>query len=260
MEKVILTIGFLCWIFVLQIAGQKQNTKSKSLIINCHNCKIISLPKPEYPKIANAVNISGEVKVQILIDEQGTVIEAKAISGHLFLREEAEKAAYKAKFKPTAISNNPVKMRSEIVYNFLPNGTVQTQKQTQVSSAPKTGTRPPHPGGILIGKAIKLPKPSFVFCNCRFGNVKSITSLIVQSEIDEKGNVSKATAVSSHPVLKFKSEQAAKKSKFSPSIALGIPVKAKALIVYRFTIVDKWSVKLKDINVKDIQIENLLTN
>src|ERR1051326_7026592 len=44
------------------------------------NGKAISLPKPAYPAIAKAAHAAGTVTVQVLIDENGNVVSAKAIS------------------------------------------------------------------------------------------------------------------------------------------------------------------------------------
>lgn len=82
------------------------------------NGKAASLPKPPYPPTAKAVNASGAVQVQVLIDETGNVVSAKAISGHPLLRDASERAARSAKFTPTKLSNVPVKVNGLIVYNF----------------------------------------------------------------------------------------------------------------------------------------------
>ncbi|HEU4870545.1 MAG TPA: energy transducer TonB [Pyrinomonadaceae bacterium] len=79
----------------------------------------ISLPKPIYPPIARQIGLQGLVTVQILIDEEGRVVSAKAISGHPFLIHEAQKAAMQARFTPTKLSNQPVKVSGVITYNFL---------------------------------------------------------------------------------------------------------------------------------------------
>jgi len=81
------------------------------------NSKAVSLPKPKYPK---AVKTSGTVIVQVKIDEQGNVIEAKVCGGHSLLGAEAEKAAKQAKIRPTILSGIPVKVSGIIVYNFIP--------------------------------------------------------------------------------------------------------------------------------------------
>lgn len=77
-----------------------------------------SLPKPNYPAAAVAINLQGKVDVQVLIDEAGRVISAKAISGNVIFRSAAEQAARNARFSPTKLSNVPVKVTGVIVYNF----------------------------------------------------------------------------------------------------------------------------------------------
>jgi TonB family protein len=84
------------------------------------NGKAISLPKPPYPPVARAVRASGSVSVQVLIDEQGNVISASAVSGHPLLRASAVAAAHGAKFSPTVLSGQPVKVSGVITYNFVP--------------------------------------------------------------------------------------------------------------------------------------------
>ena len=84
------------------------------------NGSAISLPKPPYPAAARAVRAAGAVNVQVLIDENGSVVSASAVSGHPLLRQAAESAARGAKFKPTLLSGQPVKVNGVIVYNFVP--------------------------------------------------------------------------------------------------------------------------------------------
>ncbi|HEX8847622.1 MAG TPA: TonB family protein [Pyrinomonadaceae bacterium] len=83
------------------------------------NGKAISLPKPPYPPIAKAAKASGTVTVQVTIDESGKVISAKAVSGHPLLQQAAVQAAYGARFTPTQLSGQPVKVTGVITYNFV---------------------------------------------------------------------------------------------------------------------------------------------
>src|SRR5918911_205685 len=83
------------------------------------NGKAISLPKPAYPPIARAAHASGTVVVQVLIDENGTVVSAHAISGHPLLQGAAVGAARQARFSPTKLSGQPVKVTGTIIYNFV---------------------------------------------------------------------------------------------------------------------------------------------
>jgi protein TonB len=84
------------------------------------NGKATSLPKPPYPPAARAVRASGAVSVQVLISESGSVISASAVSGHPLLRAAAVQAARGARFSPTMLSGQPVKVSGVITYNFVP--------------------------------------------------------------------------------------------------------------------------------------------
>jgi protein TonB len=83
------------------------------------NGKAINLPKPQYPAIAKAAHAAGTVTVQVLIDENGNVVSAKAVSGHPLLQAVAVAAARQARFSPTKLSGQPVKVTGVIQYNFV---------------------------------------------------------------------------------------------------------------------------------------------
>jgi len=83
------------------------------------NGKAISLPKPQYPQIARAAHASGTVTVQVLIDENGNVVSAHAVSGHSLMQAVAVQAARGARFSPTKLSGQPVKVTGVITYNFV---------------------------------------------------------------------------------------------------------------------------------------------
>lgn len=82
------------------------------------NGKARSLPKPAYPASARAVGAKGAVNVRVLIDESGNVVSARAVSGHPLLRGPAARAARNAKFNPTQLSGQPVKVSGIITYVF----------------------------------------------------------------------------------------------------------------------------------------------
>ncbi len=83
------------------------------------NGKAISKPTPPYPPIAKAARAAGTVTVQIVVDESGKVISASAVSGHPLLRQAAEQAARQARFTPTQLSGQAVKVSGVITYNFV---------------------------------------------------------------------------------------------------------------------------------------------
>jgi Ca-activated chloride channel family protein len=82
------------------------------------NGKALSLPRPDYPATARAAGASGVVIVEVTVDETGKVIAARALSGPQMLRAAAIAAARQARFAPTKLSGQPIKVTGTINYNF----------------------------------------------------------------------------------------------------------------------------------------------
>jgi TonB family protein len=78
----------------------------------------ISLPSPVYPDSARRLRMSGDVAVEVVVDETGKVISARSINGPAILRGVAVQAALQARFSPTKLSGQPVKVTGTINYKF----------------------------------------------------------------------------------------------------------------------------------------------
>jgi TonB family protein len=74
--------------------------------------------QPTYPPGAAAQRIAGSVVVEVTLDENGSVIAARALSGPDELRGAAVSAAREWKFHPTALSGVPVEVIGTITFNF----------------------------------------------------------------------------------------------------------------------------------------------
>lgn len=57
-------------------------------------------PDPEYPEIARRMNITGTVKVEIVVAPDGTIKSAKVLGGHPLLADAVQKALKKWKYAP----------------------------------------------------------------------------------------------------------------------------------------------------------------
>jgi TonB family protein len=101
-------------------AKPPDSEKAKKADADVINGKAISLPHPGYPSSAKMANASGAVKVLVTVDETGKVTAAQAISGHPLLRPAAEEAARLARFSPTSVAGQAVKITGIIIYNFIP--------------------------------------------------------------------------------------------------------------------------------------------
>jgi len=82
------------------------------------NGNALSLPPPAYPDSARRLRVEGMVSIEVVIDEMGKVISARAIDGPMALRSVAVQAALRARFSPTKLSGQPVKVTGSINYKF----------------------------------------------------------------------------------------------------------------------------------------------
>jgi TonB family protein len=76
---------------------------------------------PAYPAMGKAVRAQGPVQIQVTISEEGQVIEAAVLNGHPLLRQAALDAARQWLFRPTLLSNVPVKVQGVLTFNFTLN-------------------------------------------------------------------------------------------------------------------------------------------
>jgi TonB family protein len=97
--------------------GGGESTSDQTL--NLEKGRAIDLPVPAYPPIARAAHAQGSVEVQVIIDEEGRVIAAAAISGHPLLQATSVRAAREAVFTPTKLEGVPVKVTGVLRYNFV---------------------------------------------------------------------------------------------------------------------------------------------
>lgn len=233
MKRTVLLIVTLC-IFSLTISSQTPQTKHISGGVL--NGKAVSLSKPAYPAEAKDAKAEGSVAVEVEIDEQGTVVSAVSLPHdqiarknsdgtpadpvelHPALRTAAETAAMSARFAPTLLQGEPVRVKGRIVYNFVTDGPTDP-KASRIS------------GGLLNGKARSLPMPEYPDAAKA---VKAAGAVSVQVTIDEEGNVISANAVSGHPLLRAAAVTAAQDAKFAPVRLSGQPVKVSGILTYNF--------------------------
>jgi TonB family protein len=121
MKKRILSIASTI-VLGFSIASAQTETPIKPINGGVLNGKATSLAKPVYSAAARAVKAEGAVSVQVVIDEEGNIASATAVSGHPLLRQAAQQAALQSKFSPTLLSGQPVKISGIVVYNFVADG------------------------------------------------------------------------------------------------------------------------------------------
>lgn len=231
-------------IFILGVIGvgaaAAQDPGIKSVRVDILNGKATSLPFPEYPEGAKSAGIGGTVAVDVVIDENGQVISAigdpmdqhaaydangvklASVAIDPMLRESAENAARMAKFSPTLLSGVPVQVKGRILYNFA--------STTEARLPPHADN--PDSGSMINADATSLPQPAYP---AAARAVKAQGQVMVRIEIDTEGNVTSATALSGHPLLRAAAQNAASAAKFKPS-ADAAKAPRSGVLVYSFQI------------------------
>lgn len=102
-------------------------------------------------------------------------------------------------------------------------------KPTTKPDVPKNRT--PVSIGVVNSKAKTLVTPAYP---AAAKMVKAQGAVNVQVVIDEQGNVISAVAASGNPLLRASAVQAAKQSKFTPTLLSNVPVRATGVIIYNF--------------------------
>ena len=84
------------------------------------NFEVVSAVKPYHTREAKAGGASGLVQVEVLIDQLGNVLTAKARTGNKLLHPEAERAAIESKFNKPEVYGKPARAIGFLVYRFGP--------------------------------------------------------------------------------------------------------------------------------------------
>jgi TonB family protein len=128
-----LTKALEAYVFVLTGLGKRQEANkaqdrlarvsAQDVLMNVGvlNGKALALVPPPYPMLPTGYpHPSGEVQVEVLINENGQVLTAKALRSKLPIEFDrvAENAARQSRFTPTFVDGKPTTVRGVIIYKF----------------------------------------------------------------------------------------------------------------------------------------------
>lgn len=173
------------------------------------NAQAIKLPKPIYTDEMKNLCATGEVEIEVELNEDGTVHDARAISGDELLYEASIAAVKKARFQ--TFQGPPVRSRGIVVYNFP-----ERIKCIDV--------------GNVQGKWIKEPKFSIHPHSIVLDDIE----IKIRVGIDPlTGEVLAAKILVGHPLNKLSLEKEALRMKFSPTFINSRPFIVKGFIQLR---------------------------
>jgi TonB family protein len=88
---------------VAALPARGQQVQSEELVRRAKN-KV----QPGYPELARKMNITGTVKVEVVVQPNGVVREARIVGGHPVLATAALDAAKKWRFEPASVESSGV--------------------------------------------------------------------------------------------------------------------------------------------------------
>jgi protein TonB len=92
--------------------GAKKLTRAEAL------SAAVSKVEPEYPPFARQLKISGEVDLEAVVAEDGSVEKVNVVSGNPVLTKAGAEALVKWKFKPVVADGKPVKALAPVSFSF----------------------------------------------------------------------------------------------------------------------------------------------
>ena len=115
-----------------EIAAQAMTRLVEKGYIQPSHPRIVSAPQPAYPDLARSARVQGVVKLQAVIDADGSIAHLSLINGHPLLVKAAMDAVQHWRYETTLMNGQAVAVVTEIDVNF----TLQDNK---------TETPPPQP-------------------------------------------------------------------------------------------------------------------
>ena len=113
-------ILFALYIFCLSSAGvgqapaTPQQTELPRVTPDDAKQHLLTFVQPDYPPLAKATQLQGIVRVEVAIDDAGTVKVVKVISGHPLLVTTALEAIKRWKYKPFQVNGKPAAVRTDV--------------------------------------------------------------------------------------------------------------------------------------------------
>jgi TonB family protein len=80
--------------------------------------KLVASIPPSYPALAKSQHVSGDVRVDALIDPTGRVTTMKVVSGPTLLHQAAMDALHQWKYQPATLDGKPVQMHLTVTIQF----------------------------------------------------------------------------------------------------------------------------------------------
>jgi TonB family protein len=100
------------------VSSNPANSSVETISTQAALARLVQRVEPEYPNMARHQHIQGDVLLDILVNESGTVVELALVSGAPQLMPAAEQAVRQWHFQPLTKSGHAQKFKSRVGINF----------------------------------------------------------------------------------------------------------------------------------------------
>ncbi len=234
-------------------SGKKSSTENTAgtTIPDSKGLEPIKIQKADYPLLAAQKQLQGEVRVKVLVSETGDVESAKVISGDPILADSALNAVRRWKFKPFIRDGKPVKIYTEVPFDFAfsdkimekgvskdLSATADTPKQNTQTPAPSNSTgstpRSVHiAAGIIQGHLIHQVAPVYP-AEARRDEIQGV--VVLQVVINKEGRIDDVKYISGPKQLVQSAIGAVQQWRYQPYTLNGEPVSIETLVHVNFTL------------------------
>lgn len=198
--------------------------------------EVIKSVHAAYPLEAVENKMQGQVRLKILIDQQGNVESADMIEGDDVFRKSAIDAAMKWKYKPYIKGGKPVRVSTTLNMNFVFTGNTEDVKDSDAHklaslSDPSLPKRIRLSQGVSEGMLIHRVQPTYP-PEARQAHVQGM--VVLKAVIGKDGRINDLTVVSGAPELRQSALGAVRQWRYRPYALNGAPVEVDTMITVNY--------------------------
>jgi TonB family protein len=180
--------------------------------------RLIRQTKPVYPAEAKQAGVTGTVIVEATIAPDGTVKDAKVVSGPPLLVDAAVDAVSKWVYEPVTIDGAPVAARTKVTINFGLPASIAIEDSV---------------GAANNMRPLEMIRPKYP-PEAKASRVQGVVKL--RAVVGKDGAVKTLNAISGEPLLVEAALEAVRQWKYEPVTVEGKPVEAMVDIDVNFTL------------------------
>jgi TonB family protein len=208
--------------------------------------EILKSQKADYPLEAVEKEMQGEVWLKLHISETGDVESTDLISGEPILAEAAIHAAQKWKFKPFIRNGRPVKVSTQLPFDFAFKDNIKVLASAEVAKSTAVSPVPEGSGslgagtpskkvrvdqGAMEGSVIYRVEPVYPLAAKR---IHLQGEVVLQATIGKDGRIHDLTLKSGDPVLAQSAIGAVQQWRYRPYRLNGDPVEVETTVKIQF--------------------------